>query len=327
MSERIRDLFRGRRGAVLSVAIVVWALALFDLTLLPRKGEPYLPALASEQLLGVRVAGDARVLTAADATSPRGPWVLERAGAGLRVVGTQLPRVPQGTETHYFRAPFRTVIPRFAGEPVDIDPWGAAGPAVFSISSARRHPRLTIYPVRDPSRRLFTGAVPLPPQTTDRREFFVARWSGKLPDLFVVDHNRRRRRPKSKPSWQRWVIRIYSGESGFKRVLLHTMIRRKLSRRLSAYAYTLDVGPLHRSRPNLFFVSKERRTGTGRVEIHMISAGSHLRNFTLHAPTVLPQRLGYRRMYAFQPRRRGGGAMLAVKIEDGRLSLRRIPLP
>ena len=45
---RLRAAFQGRRGAVLSVTLIVWALALFDLTLLPRVAGQYLGDAAVE---------------------------------------------------------------------------------------------------------------------------------------------------------------------------------------------------------------------------------------------------------------------------------------
>ena len=52
---RLRAAFRGRSGAVLSVSLIVWALALFDLTLLPRVSSRYLGTLPAKRLANVTV--------------------------------------------------------------------------------------------------------------------------------------------------------------------------------------------------------------------------------------------------------------------------------
>jgi hypothetical protein len=326
---RIRALFSGRKGAVLSVALIVWGLTLFDLTLLPRQDTPFLPALGTERLVDVRVVPSATIVTSADPTSPGGPWVLTRQGNNLDVVGTLLPdeHDPRRPTNHIFRPRLRATVPNIEVQtPIAVDGWNKWAPALFTISSARESPTINVYSLQRPGHPLLSSNVPLPPQTTDRRDFFIARWSGLRPDLFVVDRNTGRRKPQSEPSLHPWSISIYSGESGFKRLIERSFIRPKLSRRLSKSNWWLDVAPVRQKKPNLFFITRERRTGSHQTEIHVLSGQSKFHNFSLHAATALPQRLGLARRFVFQPGREGG-AVLMVKIEHDKLSIRALPLP
>ena len=48
---RLRAAFQGRKGAVLSVSLIVWVLAAFDLTLLPRVSSLYLGTLPAKRIV------------------------------------------------------------------------------------------------------------------------------------------------------------------------------------------------------------------------------------------------------------------------------------
>lgn len=325
----LASVFDGRKRVVLSVALLVWGLTLFDLILLPRKPPSFLPALAAERLVSVRVVPDATVLTSADPTSPVGPWVLTRSDDGLRVVGAKLPNEhnPKRRRDRVFFPRLRTTVPDLGGATsIDIDAWNGKEPALFAIASPRENPTLDVYTLQRPARHLLSATVPLPRQTSDRRDFFVARWSGRRPELFVVDRNAGRRKPRSKPSPRPWSIRVYSGESGFRHQIERFFVPRKISRRASKYVWWLDVAPRHRRKPDLVFVSRQRKTGSRRTEIHILSGRKHFREFSIHAATILSQRVGPRQRFVFQPGPKGG-AVLLVKVEGGELSVRALPLP
>jgi hypothetical protein len=256
-------------------------------------------------------------------------WLLTPRERGLRVVGADLPSEhdPHRRRDGRFTPRLRTSIRDLHGaKPIDVADWRDHTPALFTISSARHDTTLDAYSLRGPSHRLLRAELPLPAQNTDRRYFALAQLSGARPDLFVIDRNAQRRKPKREPSLQPWSVRVYSGESDFQRQILHTLIRPKLSRRISKYDWWVDVGPRHREKPDITLVTRERRTGSNRTEIHLLGGNKKYREFSLHAATVLPQRLGPQRQFVFQSDAQGG-AVLMLKVEKGQLIVRALPLP
>jgi hypothetical protein len=322
---RLRSAFQGRKGAVLAVSLVVWALALFDLTLLPRVASQYLGTLPPKRLPGVTVTPGSVLVTSTDPGSPANFWILSREGDVTRVVGVRLPRAHgrRSATDRTLDARLHTTLGALAGTPVDVEAWPGAGPALFVVSSPRRSPSLRILSLRT-GRPLLESRVPLPPQRSDRRDFFVARWSGSRPDLFVIDRNVNRRKP---PSPRPWSIRVYAGESGFKKLAFETSIRRKLSKQLSQRDWWVDVGIRRQLKPSIVLVTKGKRTGTGHTEVHILSGRSGFRYFSLHTGTELPERDGLTQPFVFQSERRRGGSVLMAQIRRGRLSLVSVPLP
>jgi hypothetical protein len=309
---------------VLTVSLIVWALALFDLTLLPRVSSQYLRTLPSKRLVGVTVAPGSTVVTSTDPDAPADLWVISHRGTKVEVVGAQMPRPhnPRGVRQRVLTPSVRTTLGTLGGKPIDVEEWLGSGPALFVVSSPRRSPTLRVLSLRS-GRPLLESRVPLPPRRTDSRDLFVARWSGPRPDLFVIDRDVNRRRPKSPHLWS---TRIYSGESGFKKLVFQTSIRKKLSKQLSQRDWWLDVGLRRQPKPSLVLVTRGKRTGTGQTEVHVLSGHSGFHRFTLHAGTELPERDGLTRRFVFQSDRRGG-AVLMTEIRDGRLRLVPVPLP
>jgi hypothetical protein len=319
---RLRAVFRGPMGAVLSVSLIVWALALFDLTLLPRVSSRYLGTLPAKRLADVTVSQRAVLVTSTDPGAPADLWILSRHGAATQVVGVPLPAVHtrRGTRDRALAASMGVTLRALGGTPVDVESWEGE-PGLFVVSSPRHSPLLRLLSLRD-GRPLLEATVPLPPQKRDRREFFAARWSGPQPDLFVVDRDVYRRRP---PSRRPWTIRIYAGESGFKKIAFETTIRQSLSKRLSEGDFWVDIGTRRQPKPSLVLVTKGR-TGTDQTEIHILSGHSGFRHFTLHTGTELPDQIGLSRRFIFESERRGGTVFM-VRTHDGRLSLVPLPLP
>jgi len=309
---------------VLAVSLIVWALALFDLTLLPRVSSQYLGALPSKQLVGVTVAPGSTVVTSTDLTSPANLWILSRHGDATRIVGAQLPppHTLRGVGSRILTPRMRTTLRAVEGRPFDVEVWPGAGPALFALASPRSSPLLRVISLRT-GRPLLESRVPVPPQRSDRREFFVARWSGLRPDLFVIDRDVNRRHPQSH---RHWSIRIYSGESGFEKLAFETSIKKWLSRKLSERDWWLNVGVRRPPKPSLVLVKRGGRTGTGQTEVHVLSGRSKFRRFTLHTGTELPERAGLTRRFVFQSERRGGSVLMS-QIRQGRLSLVPVPLP
>lgn len=321
---RLRTAFQGRRGAVLTVTLIVWTLALFDLTLLPRVSSQYLGTLPPKRLVGVTVAPGSTVVTSVDPDAPADLWILSRQGAKTEVVGSRMPPPHnlRGARQRVLTPDVLATLGALGGKPIDIEEWPGSGPALFVVSSPRRSPTLRVLSLRS-GRPLLESKVPVPSQVTDSRDLFVARWSGPRPDLFVVDRDVNRRRA---PSPHPWTIRIYTGESGFRKLTFETSIRKKLSRLLSQRDWWLDVGFRRQPKPSLVLVTRGKRTGTGQTEVHVLSGSSGFHRFTLHSGTELPERDGLTKRFVFQSDRRGG-AVLMTEIRHGRLRLVPVPLP
>jgi hypothetical protein len=313
-----------RRSAVLAVSLIVWALALFDLTLLPRVSSQYLGTLPPKRLVGATVAPGSTVVTSADPTSPANLWILSSHDDATRIVGAQLfpSHSRLGVRRRTFTPSLRTTLGTLGGTPFDVEAWRGAGPALFALSSPRRSPLLRLISLRT-GRRLLESRVPVPPQRSDRRDFAVACWSGPRPDLFVIDRDVDRRHPQSR---RRWKIRIYSGESGFKKLAFETSIKGSISKQLSRRDWWLNVGVRRSPKPSLVLVTRGTRTGTGQTEVHILSGRSGFHRFTLHAGTELPERDGLTRRFVFQSDQHGG-ALLMTELRHGRLRLVPVPLP
>ena len=320
---RLRAAFQGRKGAVLAVSLIVWALALFDLTLLPRVTGQYLGTLPTKRLVGVTVSPTSMLMTSTDATAPASLWILNRQGATTQVVGVPLPIVHRrrGARDKILTASLRTTLPSPAGRPVDVEDWPGAGPTLFAVSSPRRAPTLQLISLRT-KRTLLESRVPLPVQKNDRREFFVARWSGPRPDLFVIDRDVNRSHPQSHRPWK---IRIYSGESGFKKLAFEFSMKKQRSRQFSQGDFWIEVGNRRQPKASVVLITKGE-TGTGQTEVHVLSGHAGYRRFTLESGTELKDEIGLHRRFIFESERRGG-TIYMVRNEDGRLSLVPVPLP
>ena len=320
---RLRAAFQGRKGAVLAVSLIVWALALFDLTLLPRVTGQYLGTLPAKRLVDVTVPPRSMLMTSTDATAPAELWILSRHGAITQVVGVPLPIVHsrRGNRDRTLTTNVRTTLPSPAGLPVDVEGWPGAGPALFVVSSPRRSPSLRLISLRT-KRTLLESKPPLPAQESDRREFFVAHWSGPRPDLFVLDRDVNRRHPQSRRPWK---IRVYSGESDFEKLAFETSIKKRLSRQFSQGDFWIEVGNRRQPKASVVLMTKGE-TGTGQTEVHVLSGHAGFRRFTLESGTELEDRIGLSRQFIFESERRGGTVYL-VRNQDGRLSLVPVPLP
>jgi hypothetical protein len=322
---RLRAAFGRRKGAVLAVSLIVWTLALFDLTLLPRvSSSHYLGTLPPKWLVGVTVAPGSTVVMSSDPTSPANLWILSRRDAATRIVGAHLPppHGRRGARSKTLTPRLRTTLRVGEGAPFDVEVWPGAGPALFALFAPQRSPLLRVVSLQT-GRQLHESRVPAPAQTSDRREFFVARWSGSRPDLFVIDRDVNRRHP---PTRRPWKIRVYSGESGFKKLAFETSLKESISRQLSRRDWWLNVGVRRPPKPSLVLVTRGTRTGTGQTEVHVLSGHSGFHRFTLHAGTELPERDGLTQRFVFQSDRRGG-AVLMAEIRHGRLRLVPVPLP
>jgi hypothetical protein len=321
----LRGALSTRLGAVAAVSIVVWGLTLFDLTLLPRAPGGFLAAYDAQKVLGVRIDDQTKLVTTSNPMTPNGLWVVNSERGSLQVSGTDIPK-PKGEMLKPVRVVTRASVPHTGNaEDYVIGDW-KSGPAIFEISSPDARPRVTGYSLDHPGRPLLSARPPIAPLTMDRRNFYLARWSGPLPDLYVIDRNAGRRLPKRQPSYTPWTISIYSGESGFTRLVKKIPVRSKLSRRLSKFDWWVGIGSRNGRKPAMVLVTRERRTGSHRTEVHILSGRFAYQHFSLHAATALPQRIGQSREFLFQANKHGG-LELIIKREPPRLSLRVLPLP
>jgi hypothetical protein len=273
--------------------------------------------------VGVRVPPESTLMTSTDASGPASLWILSRQGATTQVIGVPLPlvRTRRGAHGKVVTADVRTSLPSPAGRPVDIEDWSGNGPTLFVVSSPRRAPTLQLIPLRA-KRALLESRVPLPLQKNDRREFFVARWSGPRPDLFVIDRDVNRSHPQSRRPWE---IRVYSGESGFKKLAVETTVEKQRSRQFSQGDFWVEVGDRRQPAASVVLITKGE-TGTGQTEVHVLSGHSRFRRFTLESGTELEDRIGLHQRFIFASERRGGTVYL-VRNHDGLLSLVPVPLP
>lgn len=321
--DRVRAAFQGRKGSVLAVSLIVWALAAFDLTLLPRVAGQYLGTLPAKRLGDVTVPSGSLLVTSTDPKSPADLWIVSRDGTATRVLGVPLPVVHTrpGARDKTLTASVRTTLPNPAGQPVDVENWPGAGAALLVVSSPRRSPKLRLIALKT-GRTVLDSTVPVPAQQNDRRQFFLAHWSGSRPDLFVIDRDVNRKHPQSRRPWK---IRIYSGESGFKKLVFETSIKKRLSRQFSQGDFWIEVGNRRQPKASVVLMTKGE-TGTGQTEVHVLSGHSRFHHFTLESGTELKDRIGLHRQFIFESERRGGTVYM-VRDQDGQLSLVPVPLP
>jgi len=263
------------------------------------------------------------VVTSSYLTSPANLWILSRHGDATRIVGARLPpphSLP-GVRRKTLSPRLRTTLRGVEGTPFDVEVWPGVGPALFALSSRRSSPLLRVISLQT-GRPLLKSRVPVPHQRSDRREFFVARWTGSRPDLFVLDRNVNRRHPQSH---RRWKIRVYSGETGFKQLAFETSLKKRLSRQFSQGDFWIEVGNRRQPKASVVLMTKGE-TGTGQTEVHVLSGHSGFRRFTLESGTELKDRIGLHRRFIFESERRGGTVYL-VRNQGGHLSLVPVPLP
>jgi oligosaccharide repeat unit polymerase len=121
-------------------------------------------------------------------------------------------------------------------------------------------------------RRIRVGA---PRRCRAWRTVLLGRWSGGLPDLFVVDGG-----PRCAPR-----VRVLSGESRFGRTVFRSKLTPALTgiRNVGVHADSSGRSEL------LFFLRDGRTTGTERPEVHILTPESRYRAFKLQVGLGLRQ--------------------------------------
>jgi hypothetical protein len=122
--------------------------------------------------------------------------------------------------------------------------------------------------------RLAAGVAPAP-RPKGPRTAAVATWTGSLPDLFVLDRGSNR---------VPVVVRIYSGESGFRKLLLAAALPLVES---DPEVSSLDVARIQPGLPPDIILVK-RKGASGRPEAHIITGSSSFRQFDQHLVVQAP---------------------------------------
>jgi hypothetical protein len=163
------------------------------------------------------------------------------------------------------------------GTRFDLGRWDSD--ALFELRQLPRSIRVVVHRLATPASVAAVGNAPEAAPKGFQRDLAVATWSGRRPDLFVIDR---------RPPGYRLRIAIFSGESGF---------RARISRAtLPGFAFppgrwTVDVARVSLARPDIVLMTRRGPTGSHRNEVHVLSGESGFRNFVMHQPTALPERL------------------------------------
>lgn len=225
--------------AVLSVALLALSAATVD-RLLP---EP-LPQKATGTIAEVKSADMVMVDGAAGNGPDRLYWITDLAGSGGNRLGLRTRGLsgtgpgdllfgfrPDGTEPGYL-----------------VSSWGEKKrPSLFELNQRRWDLGVTIRQEgRRPAR--FDATVPREKPGVVR-DFAISTWNGPLPDLFVIDRDRERKR---------MFIRVVSGESGFTRTVLR---KTRISGASNTRVWSVAIGDVWspdgtktRTRPDLLLI-------------------------------------------------------------------------
>jgi hypothetical protein len=133
------------------------------------------------------------------------------------------------------------------------------------------------------ARRFVSAALSRAPGV--QRDLRIAIWSGRHPDLFVID----RRQPT-----KTMRVRVLSGESGFSSRLLDVTVAHGAG--FPRSQFSVDVGRVSSGRPDIIFVTHYPKTGSGATEVHILSGDTHYADFLLQAPSVLSSKTESRLM-------------------------------
>lgn len=196
----------------------------------------------------------------------------------------------------------------------DVARWAASTPAaVFFLHQGRRGIQVFSQRVGPAARGRFVGFAPKreqPPYV--RRDLALARFTGRRPDLFVIDRNRRSGGGR---------LTVYSGESRFRRPLIRG--RRLPVGGLDPAHWIVDVGRDTSARADIVFVRRPRGSLTGTVEVHVLTGASGYRSFAMH--DRVSRKASRARAFAIG-RSPSGPSLYSVGLAAGRVMLHVTPL-
>jgi hypothetical protein len=214
-----------------------------------------------------------RFATDGDLEGGAGLWSVERAGDGVRMSSWRL-------RGGGIVAGPAHVLPGVADATVDVGRWSQAHPSVaMTARSVAGGVRVVVHGLEAGAPLVRQGvATGLPPAPREGRFLAFARWSGRRPDLFVID---------AAAEQEHMLVRAYSGESGFRELVLFVMVPFggfPLSR------WAVDVGAVNGAAADLAIVSRNAATATGKAEIHVATATSGYQAWAQQAPLPLDAR-------------------------------------
>jgi hypothetical protein len=190
----------------------------------------------------------------------------------------------------------------------DVGPWSRTEPvAALAITERGRRTTALVRSISTGTRLLATTIATVPRDPGAHRTYTLRVWSGSLGDLVVVDRSPLRGRLRTK---------ILSGESGFTETLLTASTERGGG--FPAAQFWLQIGPVSsaESRPDLVLITRSPRTGSGSLEVHVLSGVSNYSDFSMQIPTSVSAWSGSRRqgLLAYDD---GGPAIVSVDLSRG----------
>ena len=234
-----------------------------------------------------RVASAAQPATDGDAPTDNTPvWLIERRATGARAVELSL-RGPTARVVSVVR-----LRGRFGGGTTfDVGHWRpeTAAAHMFAMQRRPRGVSVTVIGLTGPNRVVASGTAALPaPVSGTKRELSIATWSGRRPDLFVIDRG---------TGDERIQLTIFSGESTFRRPLY----RAKLPFVGLGAGWGLDVGQVDPPVPDLLLT---RRSGAGgppvpQAQVHVLTGQSAFAGLTAENVIRLPGDLPDRYHFVF----------------------------
>lgn len=298
-------LLRRRRPLliVLVIGFAVWGLALIDFGT-KRTTQSGVLAESTPPGRWAGVSTPSSFLSASDPVTPAGPWAVRKEGDELEISGA----TPTG-ENRYRTAYHARV--RISGPPqaIDIDRWGRRQlPALFTMRQTNTEIRIEAYRLGPVPTSVFQGAAPLK-KTSSERKYLIGTYSGRIPDLFVIDGG------------HPWVLRIFSGESGFRDLVAQVPLPERLTK---LNAWWLDLRARPGAAPDLLLVSRGTATATGNTEVHVLAGADGFQGFTTEAPTSVSDRAKLR-PWIYQ-QHDGRADLLAFAPDKGGVAITVVPL-
>ena len=283
---------RNAAGLLAVGTIVVGSAAAFEL-LRPTVTPAVVPSRAA--IVAIRVSfGSSDILVLphgelarasslfAPASVGRGPLVLWLAEYGRR--RTTLRRLQWAKGATPRRTTFSVPFP---ADEVFVARHPSGGDALFLLRRQQTRTEILTVPADRLSAPLARDIAPVGNPPSDlRRSMAIADWSGQRPDLFVIDRSLRRDQPTT--------IRVYSGESGFKKLVLRTALANRHRRvtGVDATHWTVQVTVPGKRKPDVVLVLRDGEiSGSGSPEVHVFAGSSRFHTARIDLPLALPGRL------------------------------------
>ena len=305
-----------RRVALYAVPLAILFLASigFEIARKPHRvavqsGVPCLLATVAARIHAPRGALGS-IVTNGDSTQVHGRpvlwYVLPRHG---RLAVTRVTLTPNGTgRATSYAVPAHGLAHATA---YDMTQWEPSRPALVVARQRRRGLGVTVHSLGRGSHVLASGVSPVtrPPKNVERG-LFVARLTGRKPDLFVVDRDR---------DSGHTVLSVYTGESHFA----HAAVLRRQTGAADVSGQEWSIGVARvAGQPSLLVFRTAARSALNRPEVHILEATSGFRTFTKHE--TLSRTLAGTRLVG--GRSLQGPAVYALRQKGTTLELHVVPL-